>query len=204
MKSHFFPSFIVYLVLHFSEVRKCRINWQSQANETNKQKNRVTPARDSVFTVTVKHIVAHGAVSARWYPGKYGLWQFSFLNCSKKRKSVYESALEVVLTERPRSEANWVRKIGRKRIHKVRVILWRQEGAANISIGTCRKDNIKNADPIKNQIRNFNKGSKTKRKSYLRQVRLRLRGSWLGKSVNHNVLTLSDYSKLAHFWEVCN
>ena len=85
MKSHFFPSFILYLVLHFSEVRKCRINWQSQANETNKQKNRVTPARDSVFTVTVKHIVAHGAVSARWYPGKYGLWQFYFLNCSKKQ-----------------------------------------------------------------------------------------------------------------------
>ena len=54
---------------------------------------------------------------------KIWLMAIFFLNCSKKRKSVYESALEVLLTERPRSEANWVRKIGRKRIHKVRVIL---------------------------------------------------------------------------------
>ena len=157
---------------------------------------------DSVFTVTVKHIVVHGAVSARWYPGKYGLWQFSFLNCSKKRKSVYESALEVLLTERPRSEANWVKRIGRKRIHKVRVILWRQEGAANLVLVRAAKI-TQNCWPYQ-KLRNFNKGSKTKWKSYLRQVRLRLMGSWLGKSVNHNILTLSDYSKLAHFWEVCN
>ena len=36
----------------------------------------------------------------------YGLWQFSFLICSTKRKSVRESAAKVSLTERPCSEAN--------------------------------------------------------------------------------------------------